>query len=141
MKTDLLENFNPSICICGRVRRLNRVIGNIFRKYLLPFDITDSQLTLLFILSKKNGLKQKELCDLTCLEKSSLNRNLSRLIDRQLISRDHFPVISITQKGLSLVAEIIPGWRKAMEEAEELLGREGVQAVDLLAGRISKEII
>lgn len=53
MEFENLKNFNPSECISGKVMRLNRITANVFRKYLMPFNITDSQLSILFVLTKK----------------------------------------------------------------------------------------
>ncbi|MBL4624552.1 MAG: winged helix-turn-helix transcriptional regulator, partial [Flavobacteriales bacterium] len=124
--------FNSSECISGKVMRLNRVTANVFRKFLNPFDITDSQLSVLFVLTKTGGLIQKQLSDITQLEKSSLNRNLNRLFHKNYISKTNFPLIEITSKGKSFVNNIIPEWKKAMDEISELLGEDGKIALDLV---------
>lgn len=136
MELENLNNFNPSVCISGKVMRLNRMTANIFRKYLQPFGITDSQLTVLFILTKMDGLNQKRLSEITILEKSSLNRNLQRLLDNQLLTDKGFPVMKITEKGKRLVNKIIPEWKKAMTEIEELFGNDGVAALNTLMAKI-----
>jgi DNA-binding MarR family transcriptional regulator len=138
MELENLASFNPRECISGKMMRLNRVTANIFRKYLSPFGVTDSQLTLLFILSVRNNLNQKELSEIAKLEKSSLNRILKRLIDSELISKENFPKLSITSKGLVLVNDIIPEWKKAMSEIEVLLESDGKLALDTLAKKLLK---
>lgn len=122
-----IENFNPKTCISGQVMRINRKIANIFRAYLRPYDITDSQLTILFVLSKHHKLNQKQLSKITVLEKSTLNRNLTRLYNKKYISREEFPLLTITQEGKIFVNGIIPQWEKAMEEVRTLIGTEGEQ--------------
>ena len=138
MELENLNNFNPRECISGKIMRVNRVIANIFRKYLSPFGITDSQLTHLFILAKKDNMNQKELADFTKLEKSSLNRNLKRLFDAELISKTNFPKLQITTKGKMLVNQIIPEWKKAMSEIEALLGQDGKEALNTLMDKLIK---
>ena len=138
MKSIEHENFNPSVCISNKVRQLNRVIANIYRKYLSPFQITDSQLTILFVLTKKGKLPQKDICRGLLLEKSSLNRNLNRLVDRGLISKADFPLVQITDPGIELVNAIIPEWEKALKETEQLLHNDGVLAIDLLTQKIQQ---
>ena len=132
------DSFDPKECISGKMMRLNRVTANIFRKYLSPFGITDSQLTILFILSKKSGLNQKQLSDLTVLEKSTLNRNLNRLIGSELVSKADFPLIKITIKGKTLVNAILPEWKKAMNEIERMLESDGKNALDTLIKKLLK---
>lgn len=138
MQPNNIVSFNPKECISGKMMRLNRVTANIFRKYLKPFGITDSQLTILFILSKKSDLNQKQLADIIKLEKSSLNRNLNRLYTSKLISKDKFPIITITSEGKMLVNDIIPEWNKAMTEIKELLESDGLQALNTLTEKLLK---
>ena len=127
-----IENFNPRTCISGQIMRINRSIANIFRTYLKPFDVTDSQLTILFVLSKREGINQKQLSDITVLEKSTLNRNLKRLYDKNYISRHQFPSLSLTKEGKTFVNSVIPEWEKAMKEIRNLIGEEGEYALSAL---------
>jgi len=138
MELNNIESFNPKRCISGKMTRLHRVTANIFRKHLSPFGVTNSQLTLLFVLTKRSNLNQKQLSDITVLEKSSLNRNLKRLIESKLITKEDFPLIKITTKGKILVNEIIPEWKKAMNEIETLLESDGKNALDILTKKLLK---
>lgn len=138
MKLENLQSFDPRTCISGKVMRLSRATANIFRKYLQPYDITDSQLSILFILSKAGGLTQKQLSDIAVLEKSTLSRNIKRLLDKQYLSRTNFPIISITEKGKQFVNDIIPEWQKAMNEIQEMLGENGENALTLLHSKLLK---
>lgn len=114
---------------------LNRLTANIFRRYLKPFNITDSQISLLFILSKKGGLNQKQLTGFMQIEKSTLNRNLKRLLERNYLSRANFPIIEITEEGKIFVNNIIPEWEKAMAEIREILNEDGEEALDLVLSK------
>lgn len=127
MELKHIDEFNPRTCISGQVMRINRKIANIFRTYLKPYDITDSQLTILFVLSKHSKLNQKQLSNITVLEKSTLNRNLTRLYNKNYISRENFPLLTISQEGKVFVNNIIPEWEKAMEEVRLIIGFEGEQ--------------
>lgn len=135
-----IHNFDPRTCISGKVMRLNRMTANIFRKHISPFGITDSQLSLLFILSKMEGLTQKQITDFLHLEKSSLNRNLKRLLDKELLTRKDFPLIKITNKGKELTNRIIPHWERAMAEIRVLLGEEGEIALNVVASKLKAKI-
>ncbi|MDT0606867.1 MarR family winged helix-turn-helix transcriptional regulator [Croceitalea rosinachiae] len=137
MNTENFASFNPSVCISNKVRQLNRVVANIYRTYLAPFNITDSQLTILFVLSKKEQLTQTELSNMLHLEKSSINRNLKRLLERNFITKKDFRRLALTTEGYTIVHQIIPEWEKAMHETEALLNNDGVQAVNLLTKKIN----
>lgn len=136
MELSNIEKFNPKSCISGQVMRINRVIANIFRSYLKPFDITDSQLTILFILSKRQDLNQKKLSEITVLEKSTLNRNLKRLFDKGFISKDDLPILRITPNGKKFVNNVIPEWEKAMNEVRHIIQLEGENALNLIYNKL-----
>jgi DNA-binding MarR family transcriptional regulator len=132
MELEHLVDFDPSTCIGGKVRRIALITSNIFRKYYTPFGITDSQISILFTLTKIGNKTQRELTDITKLEKSTLNRNLKRLFEKELLSKEYFPEISITIKGKSFVNQIVPEWKKAMIEIQDLLTREGLDALNFV---------
>ncbi len=132
MEFNNIDRFNPRTCFSGQITRINRSIANIFRAYLKPFDVTNSQLTILFILSKRPGINQKQLSDMAVLEKSSLNRNLKRLFDKNYISRKDLPSLTLTQQGKTFVNDIIPEWEKAMQDVRTVLGEEGEHALETL---------
>lgn len=136
MKLENLESFDPRMCISGKMTRIHRLTANIFRKHLQAFDITNSQTTILFILSKNDGLTQKQLSEIAVLEKSTLHRNLKRLFDKQYASRNEFPIIKITDKGKQFVNDIIPAWQQAMDEIKAAIGTEGEQALELLHNKL-----
>lgn len=124
-----LTSFDPRVCLSGKISRIHRLTANIFRKYMAPFDVTNSQVSLLFILSKNTGLSQKQLSDIAKLEKSSLHRNLKRLVEAGYTDRNNFPEFQITEAGKQLVIAIIPEWEKAMVEIRSVIGEEGEMAV------------
>ena len=137
MEYENLTNFNPSECISGQMMRLNRMVANVFRKHFQSYDITNSQISLLFILTKAGGLNQKQLATIAQLEKSSLNRNLKRLFDKNYTTKMNFPIIEITPQGKSFVNEIIPDWQKAMDEIEALLEEDGKTALNLIYTKLT----
>lgn len=132
-----IETFNPSECLSGRISRIHRLTANIFRKYISPFDVTNSQLTLLFVFSKMESLTQKQLSDIVKLEKSSLHRNLKRLLDQEYLDKKNFPQIEITEKGKRLVNIIIPEWEKAMAEIREVIGEEGESSINQIHQKLT----
>ncbi len=117
--------------------RLSRFTANVFRKHIKPFGITESQLALLFILYTNRNLNQKRLSEVSLLEKSSLNRNLNRLFTAELITKDDFPIITITKKGEELLETIIPEWQKAMNRMEQLLDKDGLHALNLVLEKVA----
>ena len=130
MEFNNIEKFDPSTCIAGKIMRIKRITANVFRKHLAPYHITDSQLTIMFIMSKKRSTTQKQLSELIFLEKSSLSRNLNRLIERKLLDKTDSAQLQITTDGLYFVENIIPIWEKAMFEIREKIGPDGENKIN-----------
>lgn len=96
---------------------------------MAPFGVTNSQVSLLFILSKHAGLTQKKLAEIAQLEKSSLHRNLKNLVAAGYVKKTKFPIFEITVEGKKLVNDIIPEWKKAMAEIRDIIGVRGESSI------------
>ena len=66
------------------------------------------------------------------LEKSSVSRNLKRLLENNIIEKVGTRQIKMTLKGKRLLEKVIPEWEKAMNEMNTLLGKDGQQAFDAI---------
>ncbi|MEO1254272.1 MAG: MarR family winged helix-turn-helix transcriptional regulator [Bacteroidota bacterium] len=140
MKYPELNATDPSTCLSGKVSRISRITANIFRKHIKPFGLSNSQMGLLLLLSKKNDLTQKDICDILYMEKSTLNRNLKRLFDNKCVTKIHFPEIRITENGKALLEQVIPAWKKAMVEVRNLLEEDGEEAVNTVLNKLKNTI-
>lgn len=132
-----IDNCNPLTCISGKILKCQRVISGIYRKHLQPFEITSSQLSILFICTKLENVNQAKLSKILKLEKSTVSRNIKRLLDRKLIKKEKGQVMTITHVGKLLLEQIIPEWDKAKIEAKKALKKEGEAALDLLLTNLS----
>ncbi len=132
-----LDNCDPRQCISSRILKCNRIISGVFRKYLLTFNITNSQMSILFILAKKGGATQQELATQLYLEKSTISRNMKRLFDGTLIVKKSSKKIEITDAGKAFLEAVIPAWDKAMEESKALLTERGDEALTILLNQIT----
>lgn len=130
MEKEILKSFNPRNCIASKIQKSNRIINNIFRKHLKQFGLSNSQISILFVLSKKKIISQAELGQFLYLEKSTVNRNIKRLIDNKLLFINSNNKIEISEKGINQVISIIPIWENAMEEVSKLLGEKGNNSLD-----------
>ncbi len=132
-----IHNFNPSDCISGKVMKCNRIVANVFRKHLSQFSITDSQLSIIFVISKAKNSNQKMISKLLYLEKSTVNRNIDRLLKRSIIAFTDGKELELTEQGKQLLNQIIPHWEKAMKEIKLLLKNEGEYALNLLTKNLA----
>jgi DNA-binding MarR family transcriptional regulator len=132
-----LVNCDPGQCISSKILKCNRIISSIFRKHLLPFNITNSQMSILFIVAKRGEATQQELATMLYLEKSTISRNMKRLFDGDLLIKQSPKQIQITEAGKDFLEEIIPAWDKAMGESKALLTAKGEAALTLLLNQLT----
>ncbi len=133
-----IANSNPSMCISSAMNKCNRIVANIFRKHLKPFGITNSQLTMLFIITKAESVNQKRIADMLFMEKSTVNRNLQRLLDKKWITYDSDKTLLTTKQGKLLLEEVIPFWDTAMEEVKEVLGKKGEDSLFYMTKKLTR---
>ena len=136
-KYPALASCQPNQCIGARIGRANRILSNLYRKHIASYGITNSQMTLLFVISKKGETTQNAICEMLYLEKSTVSRNLKLLLTEDLIKKEGRTLLA-TEKGMTLLEKMIPAWDKAMKEARTILGEEGEEAVGLLMGRLKE---
>jgi DNA-binding MarR family transcriptional regulator len=89
------------------------------------------------VISKAKNPTQKRISELLYLEKSTVNRNLERLLQQKVISFADGKDLVLTEAGLQLLNNIIPHWEKAMTEIKEILTNEGETALNLLAKQLT----
>ncbi|WP_425391863.1 MarR family winged helix-turn-helix transcriptional regulator [Ekhidna sp.] len=138
MNYPLLDSTDPTTCLSGKISRISRITANIFRKHIKTYGLSNSQMSLLFVLSKRRDLTQKELCDILFMEKSTLNRNLKRLVDHGYVTKKDFPAFNITEVGKAHLEQAIPAWRHAMKEIRSLLLEDGEEAVDTILTKLKQ---
>lgn len=111
-------------CMGSRVRSLSRKLDGIYRKHLGDSDITENQLSIMMALYKTGTIEQNQIAQLLTLERSSLSRNLVRLVKSGYISKigpANRPKISLTKEGEMRVEQLSPVWEAAMDEIHAVL--------------------
>lgn len=131
-----IESCEPRNCISGKINRCNRIISGVFRKYLKPFGVTNSQLSALFVITKSDGIRQQELANVLFMDKSTVNRNLKRLLESAFIKKVNGKIYT-TEKGKEHLEMIIPKWNKAMTEISEILDETGLKALNTLTTKLT----
>jgi len=90
------------------------------------------------VVTKANSVNQKKISEILFLEKSTVNRNIARLIEREYISFHNNLFLHTTEKGKQFLEEIIPHWDLAMQEISSILGEDGTKAVSLISNKLTK---
>ena len=72
-------------CIGLRLRRLSRIVDGFYRKNLIDYEITENQLTILFLLGEMKKVEQGRIGKVLKLERSTVSRNIKLLKEKRLI--------------------------------------------------------
>jgi DNA-binding MarR family transcriptional regulator len=140
--SEIAESTSAS-CISTRVRQLSRIITRVYDDAMRPLGITASQFTLLTQLAQQDGITAVEIGHTLDIEKSTLSRNLKRLLALGHITMDP-PAgrrgrgLHLTPKGQSVIQQGYPVWRDAQTRTIRVLGPESRNTLDGLLGQAEK---
>jgi DNA-binding MarR family transcriptional regulator len=129
-------------CIGARLRGLSRKVDSIYRKHLEGMNITENQLTVMMALYKTGQIEQIEIGKILNLERSSLSRNLTRLITQGFIKKEgavNRPLISLSEKGVKKVENVLPAWELAMDEIHDLLDENTLTGFNVFEGALKRK--
>jgi len=122
-------------CIATRVRQLSRIVTRVYDDAMRPLGITASQFTLLTQLAARDGITAVEIGGGLDIEKSTLSRNLKRMLALGLIAMDP-PAgrrgrgLHLTPKGQAVIKDAYPIWLTAQERAVRVLGPQSRVTLD-----------
>jgi DNA-binding MarR family transcriptional regulator len=123
-------------CVATRLRKLNRIVTNIYNAEFAAVGLTASQFNILTALAHFRSTSAVTVGKVLSLEKSSLSRNLKLMrrhgwIDNEGDSR--MAEIRISAQGENVYAKAIPGWERAQRKCRKLLGAEFAEGLKLAA--------
>jgi len=141
-----IAEATASSCLATRVRQLSRIVTRLYDDALRPLGITASQYTLLAQLASRDGITAVEIGHELDIEKSTLSRNLKRLLALGHIIMDP-PAgrrgrgLHLTPKGQAVLVDAFPIWRDAQERATNILGATTRGILDDLLGQADKLVM
>jgi len=130
-----IADTTANACIATRVRQLSRIVTRVYDDAMRPLGITASQFTLLTQLASRDGITAVEIGGDLDIEKSTLSRNLKRMLALALITMDP-PAgrrgrgLHLTPKGQSVIKEAYPVWLSAQQRAVSFMGPETRATLD-----------
>jgi DNA-binding MarR family transcriptional regulator len=140
--SEIAENTS-SACISTRIRQLSRIITRIYDDAMRPLGITASQFTLLTQLAQQDGITAVEIGHTLDIEKSTLSRNLKRLLALGHITMDP-PAgrrgrgLHLTPKGETVIKQAYPVWMDAQSRTTRIMGAESRATLDDLLAQAEK---
>ncbi len=140
-----IADATATTCLATRVRQLSRIVTRVYDDAMRPLGITASQYTLLAQLAARDGITAVEIGQVLDIEKSTLSRNLKRLLVLGHIVMDP-PAgrrgrgLHLTPKGQAIIQEAYPVWRAAQERAVAAMGSKTRETLDDLLSQAEKLI-
>jgi len=128
-------------CLAQRLRAVGRIVSNIYDRELAGYGLTASQFGILATSLKLGTASQNEIAEVHRVEKSTLSRNLKLMEESgwiKLERRGRNVDVEITKGGKDIFCKSVDGWRKAQANLKRHLRNEGVDAVEVLAARLTK---
>jgi DNA-binding MarR family transcriptional regulator len=139
---DIAESTSAA-CISSRVRQLSRIVTRVYDDALRPLGITASQFTLLTQLAQQDGVTAVEIGHSLDIEKSTLSRNLKRLLALGHITMDP-PAgrrgrgLHLTPKGEAVIKHAYPVWMDTQSKTIETMGVQSRSTLDELLSLAEK---
>ena len=138
-----IASSTSEACIATRVRQLSRIITRVYDDAMRSHGITASQFTLLTQLAQQDGITAAEIGLSLDIEKSTLSRNLKRLLALGHIIMDP-PAgrrgrgLHLTPKGQAVIKEAYPVWQAAQRRATDVMGSSSKATLDDLVAHAER---
>jgi DNA-binding MarR family transcriptional regulator len=139
----MIADATRTACLATRVRQLSRIITRVYDDAMRPLGITASQFTLLTQLANQDAITAVEIGFSLDIEKSTLSRNLKRLLALGLLVMDP-PAgrrgrgLHLTAKGQEVIKLAYPVWQDAQRQAAAVMGADSRATLDTLLNQAEK---
>ena len=140
-----IAETSSSCCVALRARRMSRIITRIYDDALRRLGLTASQFTLLTAVAQQDGVTAAEIGFDLDIEKSTLSRNLKRLLALGMIIMDP-PAgrrgrgLHLTPKGQAVLKDAYPVWQGAQQRSIAVMGGETRATLDDLL-RLAEKLV
>jgi DNA-binding MarR family transcriptional regulator len=113
-------------CLGYRSRRLARAVTRLYNDRLRPLGLNLTEMNLLAAIAAQGAVQPAKLGGAMALEKSTLSRNSSRLVEHGWVEvRDHPDgrgvLLALTARGNQMLLDALPAWQEAQERAQSLV--------------------
>jgi DNA-binding MarR family transcriptional regulator len=130
-------------CVAVRLRRLNRIITNIYDDALRSLDLKVSQMNILVAAAKMGTARPLEVCEYLHLDVSTLSRNVERMKARgwlEVVANEdgRSQPFRLTPRGRKLLEKAVPAWSEAQQQVKKVLGDGFVEQLNQAMKRVSK---
>jgi DNA-binding MarR family transcriptional regulator len=148
------EGPNPASigCTCRRLRRMARLVTQLYDEALSAYDLTIAQFGLITTIAQHRARQSRDisigtLATAVGLDPTTLNRNLStlqrdKLVDVRADKKDRrVRAVALTAAGRARLKNATPAWRAAQADLETRLGAASVSALNDVLDRSRDRLI
>jgi DNA-binding MarR family transcriptional regulator len=139
-------------CTCRRLRRMARLVTQLYDEALSAHDLTIAQFGLMSTIAEHYTKRGRDisigsLANMVGLDPTTLNRNLSTLQRDKLVEvrpdkKDRrVRAIALTLAGRQRLKKAVPAWRGAQADLERRLGPQAVALLNDTLDRSRDELI
>jgi DNA-binding MarR family transcriptional regulator len=114
-------------CLCLHTQRAARALARRFDEAMRPLGLTNGQFSLLMSLNRPEPPGMAPVASLLAMDRTTLTAALKPLERRGLLKVAVDPAdrrgrrLSLTRKGMTLLARAVPVWQRTHGEVEALL--------------------
>jgi DNA-binding MarR family transcriptional regulator len=134
-------NPTPTGCTCRRLRRMARLVTQLYDEALSAHDLTIAQFGLMTTIAQHRARQFKDisigaLASAVGLDPTTLNRNLNtlqreKLVDVRPDKKDRrVRAVALTAAGRQRLKNAVPAWRAAQADLEDRVGYEAVASLN-----------
>ena len=116
-------------CACFDLRKATRAVSSMYDDFLRDAGLNVTQFSLLRLIRTEKEISVSTLSRYMVMDSTSITRALAPLERDNLINSragadKRMRVVSLTRKGVKLVGDAEPKWRRAQEVLMEAIGED-----------------
>jgi len=113
-------------CLGYRTRKLARAVTRLYNDRLRHLGLNIAEMNLMAAIASQSSVQPAKLGRAMELEKSTLSRNSSRLVERGWVEIRDQPhgrgvLLALTPRGNETLAHALPAWKEAQGQAQSLV--------------------
>jgi DNA-binding MarR family transcriptional regulator len=137
----ILNNGKSYACHCLNIRRTGQAVTNRYNQHLIPSGLSTGQFSILKFLTHLRKISVSKLAIEMRLDRTTLVRNLKPLEEKGLVidvaNKGKNRQLELTEAGRQVYQNALLLWQDAQNEMEQLLGKDGLEALSLLTQKIA----
>ena len=123
-------------CVAGQVRRLARVVTNLYNDAFVGEGVTFAQASLLMYMFAQPGVRQTTLSQQLQIEKSALSRDVQLLQRNGWLTDNIRQGLFLTEEGRLLAKRCHKIWKALNTQVRDQLGEQALSGLTALSDAV-----